>query len=102
MGAAVSAFNWCHWCQLFLRQTIVYILLEAVFVLYVFAVEWSHKANFRPVSGEIIIQDLRCLEYEIVGLTRGTPYYVRVTAWGPKGFGKHAYSQPPCATPSSE
>lgn len=65
-------------------------------------VEWSCAQNFKPLVGEVFISDLQNLKYDITGLECGCPYYVRVTAWNMKGFGKGSLSDPSYAIPSSE
>ena len=66
------------------------------------AVEWSKSQNFRPLAGEVIINEIHSLEHAITGLDSGVPYYVKVTAWNIKGFGRSSLSDPLYAIPSSE
>ena len=74
-----------------------------LFICCVFvAVEWSKGQNFRPLAGEVIINDIHNLEYEITGLDSGVAYFVRVTAWNIKGFGRCSYADPLYAIPSSK
>ena len=67
-----------------------------------FSVEWSKAQNFRPLVGEVFINDMSSLQYDISGLDCGSPYFVRVTAWNMKGFSKSSLSDPLYAIPSSE
>lgn len=64
--------------------------------------EWSRAQNFRPLAGEMFINDMQNLQLDINGLDKGIPYYVRVLAWNMKGFGRCAASDPPYAMPSSK
>ncbi|XP_076458760.1 ankyrin repeat and fibronectin type-III domain-containing protein 1-like isoform X2 [Babylonia areolata] len=66
-----------------------------------YRVEWSCQENFVPLTGEAIVEDLRHLEHEMKGLTKGCRYYVRVSACNVKGYGGHTLSSPSYAVPSS-
>ena len=70
--------------------------------LSLLTVEWSSYEDFLPLTGEAIVEDLRHLEYEMRGLTKGCRYYVRVSACNVKGYGGYALSSPTYAVPSSE
>jgi hypothetical protein len=65
-------------------------------------VQWSFAEDFSAIVGEHIIDDPRCMHFEIQDLLQGSCYYVRVSAWNVKGFSEPCTSNPPCATPSSE
>lgn len=49
-----------------------------------------------------MINEMHNLHHNITGLECGIPYFVRVTAWNVKGFGRPAYSDPLYAIPSSK
>ncbi|XP_070186846.1 ankyrin repeat and fibronectin type-III domain-containing protein 1-like isoform X2 [Littorina saxatilis] len=66
-----------------------------------YKVEWSSYEDFLPLTGEAIVDDLRHLEHEMRGLTKGCRYYGRVSACNVKGYGAYALSSPPYAVPSS-
>lgn len=66
------------------------------------SVEWSNSENFTTVTGEVTVEDVRQLEFEIQGLVKGSQYYVRVSACNMKGCGTSTLSNPPCAVPSSK
>jgi hypothetical protein len=70
--------------------------------LFLFSVEWSCYEDFLPLTGEAIVDDLRHLEYEMRGLTKGCRYYVRVSACNVKGYGGVTLASPPYAVPSSK
>ena len=71
-------------------------------MLLILPVEWSSYEDFLPLTGEAIVEDLRHLEYEMRGLTKGSRYYIRVSACNVKGYGGYTLSSPPHAVPSSE
>ncbi|KAL8574570.1 hypothetical protein ACOMHN_047287 [Nucella lapillus] len=66
-----------------------------------YRVEWSSHENFVLLTGDAIVEDLRHLEREMKGLTKGCRYYVRVSACNVKGYGGHTLSSPAYAVPSS-
>ncbi|ELU07671.1 hypothetical protein CAPTEDRAFT_212818 [Capitella teleta] len=66
-----------------------------------YKVEWSCFEDFSVIAGEQVIDDPRCLQYEIPDLVQGNCYYVRVSAWDVKGFGDPCPSCPVSATPSN-
>ncbi|KAL3877491.1 hypothetical protein ACJMK2_035191, partial [Sinanodonta woodiana] len=66
-----------------------------------YKVEWSCHEDFKPIVGEKIVQDVRCLEVEVRGLERGKKYFIRVAAWNMKGYGSFTTSSPSYAVPSS-
>ena len=72
------------------------------FSFHISLVEWSSYEDFLPLTGEAIVDDLRHLEHEMRGLTKGCRYYVRVSACNVKGYGDYALSSPAYAVPSSE
>ncbi|XP_067670804.1 ankyrin repeat and fibronectin type-III domain-containing protein 1-like isoform X2 [Haliotis asinina] len=66
-----------------------------------YRVEWSNTENFTSIAGEVTVEDVRQLEFEIQGLVKGSQYYVRVSACNMKGCGTSTLSNPPCAVPSN-
>ncbi|XP_064009195.1 ankyrin repeat and fibronectin type-III domain-containing protein 1-like isoform X2 [Pogoniulus pusillus] len=66
-----------------------------------YKVEWSCSSTFSPVLGEAVVDKLKNLHYTIQGLTSGTAYYVRVSAYNMKGWGPPQASVPPFAIPSN-
>jgi hypothetical protein len=64
-------------------------------------VEWSCTADFQPVLGQQILEDIFYRSFEISDLCCGRAYYVRVSAANMKGFGVPAVSDPPYIVPSS-
>jgi hypothetical protein len=65
-------------------------------------VEWSCTADFQPVIGQQILEDIFYRSFEISDLCCGQAYYVRVSAANMKGFGVPAVSDPPYIVPSSK
>nr|XP_057916973.1 ankyrin repeat and fibronectin type-III domain-containing protein 1 isoform X1 [Doryrhamphus excisus] len=66
-----------------------------------YKVSWSSTPSFRCVLGEVMVEDMTLLQFNITGLTSGTPYYVQVSAYNMKGWGPALASTPACAAPSS-
>ncbi|XP_069608547.1 ankyrin repeat and fibronectin type-III domain-containing protein 1 [Ranitomeya imitator] len=66
-----------------------------------YKVEWSTFADFYPLAGEVVVDNLQSLKCTIPGLTMGTEYYARVYAYNMKGWGAAEISNPPCAAPSN-
>ncbi|XP_039630443.1 ankyrin repeat and fibronectin type-III domain-containing protein 1 isoform X2 [Polypterus senegalus] len=66
-----------------------------------YRVEWSRAPLFSSVLGEAIIDKLNILQYTISGLTTGSEYYVRVSAYNMKGWSPAQNSLPACAAPSN-
>ncbi|XP_037134366.1 uncharacterized protein LOC119138444 isoform X1 [Syngnathus acus] len=66
-----------------------------------YKVSWSSTPSFGSVLGEAVVEDTNVLQYNITGLTSGTPYYAQVSAYNMKGWGPALASTPACATPSS-
>ncbi|XP_077482639.1 ankyrin repeat and fibronectin type-III domain-containing protein 1 isoform X1 [Stigmatopora argus] len=66
-----------------------------------YKVSWGTTSSICPALGEAVVEDATVLQYNITGLTSGTPYYVQVSAYNMKGWGPALASTPPCAAPSS-
>uniref|UniRef100_A0A4W4F132 Fibronectin type-III domain-containing protein n=1 Tax=Electrophorus electricus TaxID=8005 RepID=A0A4W4F132_ELEEL len=66
-----------------------------------YKVDWSCLKDFSLLVGEMILENLQSLRCTITGLTTGRQYYVRVSAYNMKGWGRAQPSQPPCAVPSN-
>ncbi|XP_061562125.1 ankyrin repeat and fibronectin type-III domain-containing protein 1 isoform X2 [Phycodurus eques] len=66
-----------------------------------YKVSWSATLSFSSVLGEVVVEDTTVLQYNITGLTSGTPYYVQVSAYNMKGWGPALASTPACAAPSN-
>ncbi|XP_041433496.1 ankyrin repeat and fibronectin type-III domain-containing protein 1 isoform X2 [Xenopus laevis] len=66
-----------------------------------YKVEWSLSSTFSPNVGEVVIEKLRNLRFNIRGLTSGTQYYVQVSAYNMKGWGPPQPSLPAFAIPSN-
>ena len=63
-------------------------------------VEWSCFEDFIPLAGEVEVEDMRHLEYEIGSLAKGNKYYVRVSACNMKGYSGFTTAKPSYAVPS--
>ncbi|KAA0705062.1 Ankyrin repeat and fibronectin type-III domain-containing protein 1 [Triplophysa tibetana] len=70
-------------------------------VITKYRVGWCSVPSFSPLLGEMVIEDVTQLQYDITGLTKGTCYYVQVSAYNMKGWSLPQISEPACATPSS-
>ncbi|KAG8557691.1 hypothetical protein GDO81_016709 [Engystomops pustulosus] len=66
-----------------------------------YKVEWSLSSSFSPNVGEVVIEKLRNLQFNIRGLVSGTRYYVQVSAYNMKGWGPPQTSLPAFAIPSN-
>uniref|UniRef100_A0A8C4R3D3 Fibronectin type-III domain-containing protein n=1 Tax=Eptatretus burgeri TaxID=7764 RepID=A0A8C4R3D3_EPTBU len=66
-----------------------------------YKVQWSCYKSFKPLTGEAILDDCRVKSFSIQGLTPGTAYFVRVSAYNMKGWGLPQASAPCSAIPSS-
>ncbi|XP_077305351.1 ankyrin repeat and fibronectin type-III domain-containing protein 1-like isoform X1 [Lithobates pipiens] len=66
-----------------------------------YKVEWSLSSSFCPNVGEVVIEKLRNLQFNIRGLVSGTRYYVQVSAYNMKGWGLPQPSLPAFAIPSN-
>ncbi|XP_069840059.1 ankyrin repeat and fibronectin type-III domain-containing protein 1-like isoform X4 [Dendropsophus ebraccatus] len=66
-----------------------------------YKVEWSLSPSFSPNVGEVVIEKLRNLQFNIRGLVSGTRYYVQVSAYNMKGWGPPQTSLPAFAIPSN-
>ncbi|KAM3916305.1 ankyrin repeat and fibronectin type-III domain-containing protein 1-like isoform 1-T1 [Leptodactylus fuscus] len=66
-----------------------------------YKVEWSLSSTFSPNVGEVVIEKLRNLQFNIRGLVSGTRYYVQVSAYNMKGWGPPQTSLPAFAIPSN-
>ncbi|XP_019738873.1 ankyrin repeat and fibronectin type-III domain-containing protein 1, partial [Hippocampus comes] len=66
-----------------------------------YKVSWSTTPSFSSVLGEAVLEDTAALRYDITGLTSGTRYFVRVSAYNMKGWGPALASTPASAAPSS-
>ncbi|XP_019640426.1 PREDICTED: ankyrin repeat and fibronectin type-III domain-containing protein 1-like [Branchiostoma belcheri] len=66
-----------------------------------YKVEWSCYENFVPLAGEFVLSDLKTLSYNIMGLSKGNTYYVRVSACNVKGWGPTKATIPPAGVPSN-
>ncbi|XP_028332867.1 ankyrin repeat and fibronectin type-III domain-containing protein 1 isoform X2 [Gouania willdenowi] len=66
-----------------------------------YRVEWSCLKDFSLLAGEMIVDNLQSLKCTIVGLTTGRLYFVRVSAYNMKGWGRPTPSLPPSAVPST-
>ncbi|XP_063286649.1 ankyrin repeat and fibronectin type-III domain-containing protein 1-like isoform X1 [Pelobates fuscus] len=66
-----------------------------------YKVEWSLSSSFSPNVGEVVIEKLRNLHFNIRGLISGTMYYVQVSAYNMKGWGPPQTSLPAFAIPSN-
>lgn len=65
-----------------------------------YKVEWCTSHAFVSIVGEFVITDLRNLEYVIPDLKKGERYFVRVSAYNMKGFGRPQMAQPASAAPT--
>ncbi|KAL5473167.1 hypothetical protein EMCRGX_G027615 [Ephydatia muelleri] len=65
-----------------------------------YKVEWCTSHAFVSVVGEFVVSDLRSMEYIIPDLKKGERYFVRVSAYNMKGFGRPQLAQPPSAVPT--
>ncbi|XP_056593915.1 ankyrin repeat and fibronectin type-III domain-containing protein 1 isoform X1 [Triplophysa dalaica] len=70
-------------------------------VITKYRVGWCSVPSFSPLLGEMVIEDVTQLQYDITGLATGTCYYVQVSAYNMKGWSLPQISEPACATPSS-
>ncbi|XP_075035574.1 ankyrin repeat and fibronectin type-III domain-containing protein 1-like isoform X4 [Mixophyes fleayi] len=66
-----------------------------------YKVEWSLSSSFSPNVGEVVVENLRSLQFNIRGLVSGTRYYVQVSAYNMKGWGPPETSLPAFAIPSN-
>ncbi|XP_065846415.1 ankyrin repeat and fibronectin type-III domain-containing protein 1-like isoform X2 [Oscarella lobularis] len=66
-----------------------------------YKVEWSKDCLFDRIGGSLEKRATGDLTLIIKDLKRGTPYYIRVSAYNVKGFGPPCYASPPFAIPSS-
>ncbi|KAM9305171.1 ankyrin repeat and fibronectin type-III domain-containing protein 1-like [Gastrophryne carolinensis] len=66
-----------------------------------YKVEWSLSSSFSPNLGEMVIEKLRNLQFNIRNLVPGTRYYVQVSAYNMKGWGLPQTSLPAFAIPSN-
>ncbi|XP_023205387.1 ankyrin repeat and fibronectin type-III domain-containing protein 1-like isoform X1 [Xiphophorus maculatus] len=65
-----------------------------------YKVEWSTSVSFKRVLGTAQVTETRNPSYIINGLTAGTHYYVRASAYNVKGWGPPQSSAPVSAAPS--
>ncbi|KAM9843749.1 ankyrin repeat and fibronectin type-III domain-containing protein 1 [Aulostomus maculatus] len=70
-------------------------------IITCYRVEWSTSANFKRTLGSAQVTETKNPSYSIRGLTGGTHYFVRVSAYNVKGWGPPQCSAPVSAAPSS-